>query len=76
MNKREAQTLREALVRLELGPGFGWREALEGPSTGRARSIDERTRDLELWLQTWVTPAIRAVVDRYGGGPAQPGRTT
>ena len=83
MNQREATELREALGRLEHGPGSGWRRVLEGTDgPGPTRSIDERVRSVEIWLDTWIVPAIKAAVVRYwkpngrGGRQAPANRET
>lgn len=73
MNGREATELRDALQKLERGPGGGWRQTLAGNEPGGAptRSIEERTRSVEIWLESWITPAMKAAVARYWR-PARP----
>ncbi len=66
MNHREAAALREALTRLEQGPNDGWIRMLDGSSdTGSRRSTAERLRSLEIWLDSWVLPAMKSAVTRY-----------
>jgi len=62
MNRREADELREALEKLERGPAGGWRETIEGRLPG---DVSERTRRVEIWLDTWILPAMKTAVMRY-----------
>lgn len=68
MNTREATALREAITHLENGPGRGWRELLAdcGEEFGRdGKGTDMRFADFRLWLETWITPNLKAIADRY-----------
>lgn len=51
---------------LERGPGGGWRETLDGRLPGGAPiTLDERANRIRGWLESWITPPIKAAVDRY-----------
>lgn len=66
MNRREAAALREALEKLERGPSGGWRETLDGQQPGGAPStLEERARRVEIWLDSWILPAMKTAVMRY-----------
>ena len=66
MNRREAGALRDALEKLEHGPAGGWRETLEGREPGGAPStLEERARRVEIWLESWILPAMKSAVMRY-----------
>jgi hypothetical protein len=62
MNTREASALADVLNAIESGPGRGWRDLLEGAD---GKGTDLRFADFRLWLETWITPNLKAVVGRY-----------
>ena len=66
MNRREAAALRDVLEKLERGPSGGWRQTLDGREPGGApTTLEERTRRVEIWLDSWILPAIKTAVMRY-----------
>lgn len=66
MNRREAGALRDALEKLERGPSGGWRSTLDGREPGGApTTLEERTRRVEIWLESWILPAMKTAVMRY-----------
>jgi hypothetical protein len=62
MNSREANAIAEVLTMLEHGPGPGWRELLAGDD---GKGLELRLADFQLWRDTWIRPALQAVVARY-----------
>lgn len=69
MNRREANDLREALKKLEHGPGSGWLRVIAGTDDiGPKRTDEERARSVAIWMDSWITPAIRPLIDRYWKG--------
>lgn len=68
MNSREASAIAEVLNHIESGPGAGWRALLAdcGEDGGRdGKGTDLRFADFRVWLETWITPNLKAVVGRY-----------
>jgi hypothetical protein len=69
MNSREANAVAEVLRQIENGPGRGWRDLLEGAGgvePGKdGKGLDLRLADFQLWRDTWVRPALQAIVARY-----------
>jgi hypothetical protein len=68
MNTREASAIAEVLNHIENGPGQGWRALLadRGEDGGLdGKGTDLRFADFRLWLETWITPNLKAVVGRY-----------
>jgi hypothetical protein len=67
VNQKEAAKLAEAVRILKHGPGNGWTRTLEGTDEiGPPRSIEQRVRSVEIWLESWILPAMEKPATRYG----------
>jgi len=63
VNTREANAVAEVLRQIDAGPGSGgWRELLAGDD---GKGLELRLADFTLWRDTWIRPALVAVVGRY-----------
>jgi hypothetical protein len=67
VNQKEAAKLADAARKLRHGPGNGWKRTLDGTDEiGPARPIDQRLRSVEIWLESWILPAMEKPAARYG----------
>lgn len=69
MNSREANAVAEVLRQIDHGPGNGWQDFLKGGSGldpgVDGKGLELRLADFQLWRDTWIRPALVAVVGRY-----------
>ncbi len=66
MNQREAREVAEVAKKLRHGPGSGWLRTLAGTDyVGPTPTIAERERRLQIWLDSWILPALDRTAARY-----------